>query len=1386
MQPHTTRDAYVPSLHFLCLLVLTALLSLPLGAQGGQWTQVSTTGSTPEKRHESAFVRVGDLFYLMGGRGNKRIQVYDPATKGWSNTGTFLNDIHHFQAQAYGGKIYLLGALTGGYPAENPLTNVLIYDPQQDKLTTGATIPANRRRGSSGVVLYNGVFYIVAGNRNGHSAFLADGTTPANVSWTDKYDPLTNVWTVLPNAPHARDHFFAEVIGDKLYVAGGRRSKFGAPAGTFSDTEKAVDVFDLTTEKWLGGAALPAPLPTARAGAPTAVVNNELLVIGGEVENNPPNNLALAVTEVLNPATGTWRRAEDLVLQRHATQAIVYEGGVYLAAGSKTKGGTEITSGEVFMEAFSYNGLGGTDYPNWTTINQSPVEKSEAQLVTYGGEYYVFTGFKPNIKIANTVDKYNPAANTWTSLAPMPTVGGKTTAVTHQGIAVVDDKVWLVGGRVGDNPGPVTDAVWIYNITDNSWSKGPSLPLRRGGGGLGRLGRKLHYVGGFDENASCDVDIHLVYDLDQPAAGWQDYTNRSPMPMPRVHFGTVVYGGKLYTVGGQNGHDGCGGGVNNKLMHVYDPATDQWTRLADLPGVQSHIEPSTFVHNNKIVVVGGQTNGKTVWEYDPASNKWTVIDGMALPLALLAPGARVYGGDLYVVNGGAPGTGTPINTTRVKQYTAAGSPALAFNPGSLNISLNGTQQKKAEVILSNLNGEQGAPFRIATDGLPGWLSIDRANGYARESFTEIEVTASSAGLANGTYSHTLTATSAGYRSATLTIKLTVTGADQPGTPGGEQVSTYLEAECAAVGTLWQTKQDNAASGGSYVTITAGNNSYDSAPTDVPANRVRFITSTKSSGSYRLFARLKAPSGQDDSFWVRVNGGGWIKYWQNLETGTAFAWREVLGSPFALPAGEVTIDFAYREDGTQLDKLYLTNSGVGPSGMGGAATNCGAPTPAPDPTPATAIRINAGGPALTHQGEQFAADGNFNGGKAYTNTAATVPALYQTERSSNAPFQYSYRVPVPNGQYTVRLHFAEIYFGANGGGPSGTGRRIFDVTLEDNKVLDNYDINADVGPQTVVVKEYSVQVTDGAVDLFFDASSAAGGTDQPKLSALEVIGQSSQSSTPTATTELWAEAECTTTGSNWSRVTNGGASQGAYLVYPGNANKPAPQGNNSAELLSYTVNLTEGGSYRLYVRMNTPVTGATGKNSFWVSVDDGSWIKFWRSLDGSQLLTDGFAWREVNDNSQPVNLSLSPGQHTIRVAPRESGTQLDKLYLGKQASAPSGLGKEATNCGSGSSATGNFAANTFSAREPELSATAPSLSLYPNPVTDRLAFKLSGAPTASEAQVLDLYGRVVLRQAIAGRQQGVSYLDVANLPRATYYLRIVGEGLSPQIQSFVKQ
>lgn len=155
-----------------------------------------------------------------------------------------------------------------------------------------------------------------------------------------------------------------------------------------------------------------------------------------------------------------------------------------------------------------------------------------------------------------------------------------------------------------------------------------------------------------------------------------------------------------------------------------------------------------------------------------------------------------------------------------------------------------------------------------------------------------------------------------------------------------------------------------------------------------------------------------------------------------------------------------------------------------------------------PRPQAPVRINAGGPAVTTGGVAWGAQQYGTGGKTYTNGVAiagtTDDVLYQSEYST-ATGAIDYDIPVQNGTYTVRLHFAEIYFGAPGGGPGGTGRRVFDVAVEGQLRLDDYDIVADVGSTTAVVKSFTVQVTDGKVDVDLDSV-----VDQAKISAIEVV------------------------------------------------------------------------------------------------------------------------------------------------------------------------------------------------------------------------------------------------------------------------------------------
>ena len=158
--------------------------------------------------------------------------------------------------------------------------------------------------------------------------------------------------------------------------------------------------------------------------------------------------------------------------------------------------------------------------------------------------------------------------------------------------------------------------------------------------------------------------------------------------------------------------------------------------------------------------------------------------------------------------------------------------------------------------------------------------------------------------------------------------------------------------------------------------------------------------------------------------------------------------------------------------------------------------------------AAPIRINAGGPAVTLGGVTWQADTYFSGGKSYANNAitdilgTTNDALYRTERSATTgPGSFSYNVPVSSsGNYEVKLHFAEIYHGATGGGAGGTGKRVFSVNLEGGPVeIANLDLNARVAPMTALVLTNTIAVTDGTLNIAFSST-----VDQPKVSAIEIV------------------------------------------------------------------------------------------------------------------------------------------------------------------------------------------------------------------------------------------------------------------------------------------
>ena len=290
----------------------------------------SGDGSRIVPRHEGSGVEYRGRLYVLGGRGKRAVSVYDPVTNRWSVGATPPIELNHFQPVVFDDRIWVIGAMTGGYPRETSVPAIYTYDPLRDVWAKERDIPADRRRGSVGAAVHDGRIYLLGGNQRGH-----DGRA---VAWFDAFDPSSGTWTVLPDAPNRRDHAPIGIANGRLVAAGGRRS---TQPNVFANTVTAVDVYDFASGQWRQTSSIPTP----RAGTMVVGVGDEIVVIGGE---SPGTAKALTTVEAYDVTTERWRSLDAMVTGRHGGAAALLVDGIHAVSGNLTRGGgAETTLHEV-------------------------------------------------------------------------------------------------------------------------------------------------------------------------------------------------------------------------------------------------------------------------------------------------------------------------------------------------------------------------------------------------------------------------------------------------------------------------------------------------------------------------------------------------------------------------------------------------------------------------------------------------------------------------------------------------------------------------------------------------------------------------------------------------------------------------------------------------------------------------------------------------------------------------------------------------------------------------------------------------------------------------------------------------------------------------------
>jgi N-acetylneuraminic acid mutarotase len=264
------------------------------------------------------------------------------------------------------------------------------------------------------------------------------------------------------------------------------------------------------------------------------------------------------------------------------------------------------------------------------------------------------------------VYEYDPAADKWTKKKPMALASHHVSFTEHKG------KIYAFGGFVLPQSGPPAwvpiDNAWEYDPVADSWRALAPMPTKRGSPAAVAVGDKIYVIGGAVAGTG-QAAVHpqrphgstgAVEEYDPATNTWRA---RASMPTARNHMVAGAIGGKVYAVSGRVGGGFISSGSTNVgVGEVYDPATDTWGQpLARMN--QARSAAAGGVYNNRLYITGGEYQDpgtmatyRSLEAYDPATNSWQMLAPMPVPRHGLA--GAVVGNRLHMVSGDVQSAGT--------------------------------------------------------------------------------------------------------------------------------------------------------------------------------------------------------------------------------------------------------------------------------------------------------------------------------------------------------------------------------------------------------------------------------------------------------------------------------------------------------------------------------------------------------------------------------------------------------------------------------------------------------------------------------------------------------------------------------------------------------
>jgi N-acetylneuraminic acid mutarotase len=324
-------------------------------------------------------------------------------------------------------------------------------------------------------------------------------TSPNNVNQIDASRGGT--WTKRAPLPVPIAEVGVGELEGKVYVVGGSE-QIGRNAPTGSSTHNMM--YDPATDRWQERA----PLPQALGHVGVTELGGKLYAIGGftaDVHMNPQS-----VALVYDPRIDRWDKLRPL---------------------SSPRGSVGVASVDDKIHIF-----GGR--------NSAKVVKRSTP-----GAADMFIG----IGTVTTHEIYDPDKDEWSESTPLP-----GPPRDHMGIAVLDGKIHVFGGRIND----FSDMLVRHDVYDpkaNKWTSAAPLPRPRSAGAFTVLNGLILYAGGECKPGGEVATRNAFEDVNAYDPKTDTWATLTPLPQGRHAFGAATVSGVAYFAGGALV---CGGGVS--------------------------------------------------------------------------------------------------------------------------------------------------------------------------------------------------------------------------------------------------------------------------------------------------------------------------------------------------------------------------------------------------------------------------------------------------------------------------------------------------------------------------------------------------------------------------------------------------------------------------------------------------------------------------------------------------------------------------------------------------------------------------------------------------------------------------------------------------------